>query len=212
MDIEKRLMRTFLIVAVGLTIGGIVAYAQIYFGMQGSNATVINKGSSPSGVAGINLGGPYSLTDHTGKAVTQEDYAGQYKFIYFGFTFCPAVCPTELQRIAQVMNALPEEKAQVVQPIFISVDPERDTVEVMNDYVALFHPRLVGLTGTPEQVDAVKKSYRVYASKVPTDDGEYTVDHSSFLYFMGPDDKALGLFRMQDSVEFMTAEIEKLVE
>lgn len=111
------------------------------------------------------------------------------------------------------MKALPEDKAAKIQPLFISVDPERDTPEVMKEYVALFDDRLIGLTGSVQQIEAIKKEYRVYSNKVPTDDGDdYTVDHSSFLYFMGPDDKALALFRMQDSVEYMTDEIAGLVD
>lgn len=98
--------------------------------------------------------------------MTEKDYAGSYTLVFFGFATCPEVCPTELQKMAQALEILGEEKAAKIQPIFITVDPERDTAEALKVYVAEFHPKLVGLTGTAEQIEAVKKAYRVYASKV----------------------------------------------
>lgn len=209
MDIKKRLFRTLIIVAIGLSIGGLMGLMQIY---TQSNAQVVNKGSRAieGGMAGINLGGPFELVDHTGKTVTQADYADQYKFMYFGFTYCPAICPTELQRMVQVMKALSPEQQEQIEMLFVSVDPARDTVDVMADYVSLFDDNLIGLTGTQEQVDEIMKNYRVFATQVPIDDGsDYTVDHSSFLYFMSPENKPLAVFRMKDSVEYMIEEIQR---
>lgn len=209
MTIKKRLLRTLIIIVIGLSIGGLIGLMQL---QMPNHAQVVNKGSRAveGGMAGVNLGGGFDLVHHTGQAVSEADYAGKYKFIYFGFTYCPAICPTELQRMAQVYSALEEERQSRIEMLFISVDPERDTPEIMADYVSLFHPELHGLTGTNAQIDEVMKDYRIFATKVPLDDGnDYTVDHSSFLYLMSPENKPLAIFRMKDSVDYMVAEIRK---
>lgn len=134
----------------------------------------------------ITLGGPFLLTDGDGKPVTDADFKGKVMLVYFGYTFCPDVCPTELGLIAKALDQLPVEQRDKVAPLFITVDPNRDTPEVMKTYVAAFHPQLIGLTGTPEQIAAVEKAYHVYAAKVPGGDPKnYTMDHSSVLYLMG---------------------------
>jgi cytochrome oxidase Cu insertion factor (SCO1/SenC/PrrC family) len=107
----------------------------------------------------------FSLVDHTGKAVTDEDFAGKWQLVFFGFTYCPDVCPTTLNDVSVVLEELGDD-AEQVQPLFISVDPERDTPKVMADYVANFDPRIVGLTGSPEQVEAAAQAFRVYYAKV----------------------------------------------
>src|SRR3546814_5055281 len=101
----------------------------------------------------------------------------------FGFTYCPDVCPTELSQMATTMDLLGED-AQKLQPVFVTIDPERDTVEAIGQYVGQFHPRMVGLTGTPEQIAAAAKAYRVYYSKSKQEGGDYTMDHSTFLYLL----------------------------
>jgi protein SCO1/2 len=133
--------------------------------------------------------------DHTGKTVTQADYAGKLLLIYFGYTYCPDVCPTELQIVSQVMDELGGD-AEDVQPIFITVDPERDTVEAMASYVDSFHPKLIGLTGSVEQVTKAAKAYRVYYAKVKDEDSsaDYLMDHTSFIYLMGRDGQYLAHF------------------
>ena len=137
----------------------------------------------------------------TAKAVTQKDFEDEYRLIYFGFTYCPAICPTELQKISTVLKQL-GNKADQIQPIFISVDPERDTVEVMKNYVELFHPRLIGLTGTIKQVEQAKKSYKIYAAKVQDETmTEYTVDHSSLIYFMNPNNAMVRAFKTDDTAQ-----------
>jgi protein SCO1/2 len=143
----------------------------------------------------VQIGGPFSLTDHTGAAVTEATYRGRLMLIFFGFTHCPDVCPTELQVIAEVLDGLGEDAARVA-PLFITVDPERDTAEALARYVDLFDPRIIGLTGTPEQIGAVARAYRVYYAKVhPPDATEYTMDHSSFVYLMDEEGRFAGLFR-----------------
>jgi protein SCO1/2 len=170
-------------------------------------ATVFGAdGSAPSagGVQlpqGLVLGGPFAMTDHTGKAVTEADFAGRYLLVYFGFTFCPDVCPTELGTIAAALDSL-EEMGDRVTPVFITVDPERDTPAAMADYVTRFHPRMVGLTGTAEQVAATARAYRVYYAKVNRPEmTQYLMDHSSFIYLVGPDGRVRALFRPETSPE-----------
>ncbi len=171
---------------------------------EGSAGTILKPTETAPDPAmpGVQIGGAFSLTDHNGKAVTEKDYAGSYLLVFFGFASCPEVCPTELQKIAQVLELLGEEKAAKIQPLFITVDPERDTPEALKAYVAEFHPKLVGLTGTAEQIEAVKKAYRVYASKVQMEGMEgYMMDHSAFTYFMGPDGANIGIYPAKDTAE-----------
>jgi protein SCO1/2 len=152
----------------------------------------------PQGVA---LGGPFALTDHTGRAVTERDFAGRLALVYFGFTYCPDVCPTELGIIAEALDAL-EEQGEQVTPILVSIDPERDTPAALADYVSRFHPRLVGLTGTAEQVAAAARAYRVFYQRVQRPDmRDYLMDHSSFIYLVGRDGRVRALFRPQSSPE-----------
>jgi cytochrome oxidase Cu insertion factor (SCO1/SenC/PrrC family) len=140
------------------------------------------------------IGGAFTLVDHTGATVTERDFAGRYLLIYFGYTFCPDVCPTELQVMAQALDGLGQDAA-LVQPLFVTIDPERDTPETLAGYVGLFHPRLIGLTGTPEQVARMASAYKVYYAKADADDPEYyLMDHSSFIYLMGPDGGFLDVF------------------
>ncbi|MDX2308877.1 MAG: SCO family protein [Hyphomicrobium sp.] len=131
------------------------------------------------------IGGPFALVDPTGKRVTNKDFAGRPMVVFFGFTNCPDVCPSGLQVLGAALDKA-GDKAKSVAPLFITVDPERDTVEKMGPYVKSFHPSIIGLTGTPDEVAAAVKVYRVYALKVPNKDdpNRYNVDHSSFFYLM----------------------------
>lgn len=148
-------------------------------------------------VAGADLGGPFTLTDHTGRRVSDADFRGRYMLIYFGYTFCPDVCPTELQTVARAVDLLGEAGSKVV-PVFISVDPRRDTPDHLADYVRAFHPRMVGLTGSGADIARVAKAYRVYYRLgEPSKPGaqDYLVDHTSFVYLVGPDGALAALFR-----------------
>jgi cytochrome oxidase Cu insertion factor (SCO1/SenC/PrrC family) len=153
----------------------------------------------------VQIGGPFTLVDHTGRTVTDADYRGNLMLVFFGFTHCPDVCPTTLQEIASALDVLADEAGRV-QPLFVTVDPERDTPEVMAEYVDLFHPRIVGLTGTVDQVKAVAKAYRVYFNKVPQGD-TYTMDHSAITYLMGPDGGFLTHFSRGTTPEEMAETI-----
>jgi cytochrome oxidase Cu insertion factor (SCO1/SenC/PrrC family) len=150
---------------------------------------------------GMVLGGPFSLVDHTGRAVTEADFAGRFMLVYFGFTYCPDVCPTELGIIAAALDLL-EGQGERVVPVLITIDPERDTPEALADYVSRFHPRMVGLTGTAQQVAAAARAYRVFYAKVNRPEmTQYLMDHSSFIYLVGPDGRVRALFRPETAPE-----------
>jgi protein SCO1/2 len=131
------------------------------------------------------IGGPFTLVDQTGKTVTDQDFRGKYMLVFFGFTHCPDICPAELQVMAASLDALGPKTSEVV-PVFITLDPERDTPQVVGDYVKNFGPNFVGLTGAPEQVAAAAKVYKVVYSKFQEDDSskDYSIDHSALLYLM----------------------------
>lgn len=199
----KRRARSILLgCVIGLAlVGGYVAY-----GLLGNPETGPLRHVASINTGAANIGGPFVLTDQDGREVTQDTYDGKLRLIYFGFTFCPDVCPTELSLISQTMDALGPAAAEV-QPILITVDPERDTPSALKGYVSLFHPELVGLTGTPEQMRVVQKAYKVYAQKVPLDEGGYTMDHSSFTYLMDRDGRFITVFPYQTPVEEMVRQI-----
>jgi protein SCO1/2 len=148
-------------------------------------AALLLTGHAREGAA--NIGGPFALIDGDGKTVTDQAFRGKFMLVYFGYSFCPDVCPTTLNEVADAMDKLGPTAARV-QPIFITVDPKRDTPEVMKQYAASFSPKLLGLTGTPEQIAKVAKAYRVYYAEHRTGTGpnDYSMDHSSILYLMGP--------------------------
>lgn len=172
--------RRFATILVGTTIGLALAFLAAWqlSRLEGAGPVATRTGAS--------VGGPFTLVDQDGRTVTDADFRGRYMLIYFGFTYCPDVCPTELQVMAQAVDAL-GDRAKEVQPILITVDPERDTPKQLAGYVPLFHPDLTGLTGTPEQIAEVARAYRVYYAKAEQEDGDYTMDHSSYIYLMGPD-------------------------
>ena len=139
------------------------------------------------------IGGPFALVDQDGKPRTDADFRGKLLLVYFGFTYCPNVCPTDLQNIGLALDQL-GPAGQKIQPLFITVDPERDTAEHLRDYVPMFHPRLIGLTGNAAAIHAAAEAYRAYYAKVLLKDDDYTVDHSSFIYVVGADGHYLGFF------------------
>ncbi len=164
--------------------------------------------------SGISIGGPFTLTDQTGAIVTDKTYDGSYRLIYFGYTFCPDACPTELGVMAQAIEALGPPGSKVL-PIFITIDPERDTVQQLKGYVPLFDKRLVGLTGTPEQIAAVARAYKVYYAKADQpgiDAKSYGMNHSSFVYLMDPAGKFLTVFSSDTDSDNMAAGIRRYLE
>jgi protein SCO1/2 len=167
------------------------------------------SGSQP---AGLSVGGPFSLIDGDRKPVTDQTWHGKYLLVYFGYTFCPDVCPTTLNNVADALDKL-GPKADRLQPLFITVDPKRDTPAVVKQYAAAFGSRIVGLTGTPEQIAAAAKAYRVYYAEHRTGPGpdDYSMDHSSVLYLMGPDGRFIAPVRADQNGPEMAASLAKLM-
>ena len=150
------------------------------------------------------VGGPFELTDQAGHTRTERDFRGRLMLVYFGFTYCPDICPTDLQAIALALDKLGAD-AERVQPLFVTVDPERDTVQHLAEYVPLFHPRLIGLTGSLEAIRKAASAYKVYFAKVPVgkEANDYTVDHTAFIYLMDRDGNYLGFFPPGTSADRM---------
>jgi cytochrome oxidase Cu insertion factor (SCO1/SenC/PrrC family) len=149
------------------------------------------------------VGGPFALVDHAGKTRTDAEFRGKLMLVYFGYTTCPDICPTDLMQIGLAVDKLGEAAAQV-QPLFVSVDPERDTKDVLAAYVGSFSPRIIGLTGTPEQIRAVADSYKAYYARyTPPDGAVYLIDHTGFIYLMGRSGEYLGFFPPGTSADRM---------
>jgi protein SCO1/2 len=139
------------------------------------------------------IGGPFLLVDQTGTPRTDKDFRGKLLLIYFGYSYCPDVCPTDLQQIGLAVDQL-GAAGGAVQPLFITLDPERDTATHLAEYVPLFHPRLIGLTGSAEQIRHVALAYKVYYAKYPPDSPDYVIDHSSFVYLVDEAGRYIGFF------------------
>lgn len=157
---------------------------------------------APQGnLAGAALGGPFALIGQDGRTVRDTDFAGRWRLVYFGYAFCPDICPTDLAFMGRGLNAFEAAQPALgpkVAPIFITIDPARDTPAAIKPFVAAFHPRLVGLTGTPGQIEAVAKSFGVYAKKVETGDPEnYLMDHSAMVYLFDPAGKPVAFLPHQ---------------
>lgn len=167
-------------------------------------------------LAGAKLGGPFTLTSQTGARVSDSQFAGQYRLIYFGYSYCPDICPVDLQKLMQALKLLEKDApatAAKIQPIFITVDPARDTPSVLAQYVAAFHPRLIGLTGTEQEIAAVAKEYGVYYSKAPggTRDG-YLVDHARQTMLFGPEGQPMVLIAQEGTPQEIAAELARWVK
>ncbi|HYB08825.1 MAG TPA: SCO family protein [Alphaproteobacteria bacterium] len=193
-------MRVFWVV--GIVVAGVLVGLGVRLYREGADS--LNFIASGSAL----VGGPFTLVDQDGKPRTDAEFRGSLMLVYFGYTYCPDVCPTELQTMSDALDAL-GDKAAKVQPIFITVDPERDTPPVVKDYVSHFHPRFIALTGTPSQVDAAEKAYRVYAAKAPSKSGgnDYLMDHTGLVYLMGRNGKYLTSFTPQTTPQQMAQAI-----
>jgi protein SCO1/2 len=155
------------------------------------------------------VGGPFTLTASDGSTVTDQTYRGKWLLVYFGYTFCPDACPTALNNIGVALDALGPDAAKF-QPLFITVDPKRDTREVLAEYLKSFDPRIVGLTGTEDQIAAVAKAYRVYYASQKGDD--YLVDHSALIYLMNPESKFVKVFGPELSGEEIGDRVRQLIK
>lgn len=169
----------------------------------------VGGGTGESGFAGVSIGGPFTLTDQNGITRHDSDFRGKLMLVYFGYTYCPDVCPATLNTMTAALDKL-GTAADQVQPIFITVDPARDTVKQMKLYAANFSPRLLALTGTPDQIAAAAKAYRVYFEEHPGEaKDDYAVDHSAFVYLMGRDGRYLAHFGPDTTAEQMAAAIKQ---
>jgi protein SCO1/2 len=182
-------------------LGGLV----LFFGVI---LFVTGRVSSPIGPAVAAVGGPFHLEDQNGKPVTDADMKGRPFLVFFGFTHCPDICPTTLFDMSQLMRTLGPD-ADRAGALFITVDPERDTPSVMKDYLSNFDPHLRGLTGDQASVSAAIKAYRVYAKKVPLENGDYTMDHTAVVYLMDKDGHFVAPFSMKRTPEAEAADLRR---
>uniref|UniRef100_A0A7N0T6K9 Thioredoxin domain-containing protein n=1 Tax=Kalanchoe fedtschenkoi TaxID=63787 RepID=A0A7N0T6K9_KALFE len=164
-------------------------------------STAVKQGPSVGKAA---IGGPFSLINHEGKRVTDKDFRGNWTLIYFGFTHCPDICPAELEKLAAAIDKIKAKSGLDITPVFISVDPERDTPEQVGEYVKEFHPKIIGLTGTPSEIKDVARAYRVYFMKTNEEDDDYLVDHSIIMYLMGPDMDFVKFYGKNNDVDALT--------
>jgi protein SCO1 len=169
---------------------------------------VTGRAPSPIGQAAAAVGGPFHLEDQNGKPVSDADMKGRPFLVFFGFTHCPDICPTTLFEMSQIMRALGPD-ADRTGALFITVDPERDTPAVMKDYLSNFDPHLRGLTGDQASIEAAVKAYRVYAKKVPLENGDYTMDHTAVVYLMDKDGHFVAPFSMKRTPEAEAADLRR---
>jgi protein SCO1/2 len=170
---------------------------------------VFVAGNFSTGASGPSaIGGPFQLIDQNGKAITDQDLKGRPALVFFGYTHCPDVCPTTLFDISEVLRALGPDAGRA-DALFITVDPDRDTPAVMKDYLASFDPHLRGATGSDSAVTAVEKAYRVYAKKVPTDHGDYSMDHTALVYLMDKQGRFVAPFNLKRRPEDSAADLRR---
>ncbi len=187
-----------LVIATTFAASLVVGLLIVFWAMGG-----VSKVAQPAAI-----GGPFQLTDQHGKVVTDKNLKGKPTLIFFGYTHCPDVCPTSLFEISEVLRAMGKD-ADKVNAIFISVDPERDTPATMKDYLSSFDPHLQGLSGDPAETAKVITSYRVYAKKVPTKDGDYTMDHTALIYLMDRDGRFVSPFNLKRTPEEAAVELKR---
>lgn len=161
----------------------------------------------------VTIGGPFTLSAPDGKTVTDQTYRGKWLLVYFGYTFCPNSCPTTLLEIATALKQLGPDAARV-QPLFITIDPQRDTPQVMQQYTQSFDPRIIGLTGTPEQIAAVAHEYGAYYVRhaIGPGDKDYVMDHSTYLYVMNPEGKYVRAFDSGTSADHIAEALRELLK
>ena len=186
----------------------------LMFALAGCNAAPEPAQAPP--LAGARIGGPFTLTNQDGAQVTDKDFVGRYRIVYVGYTFCPDVCPVDVQAIGAGLKtfetAAPALGAKIV-PIFVSVDPARDKPAELKQFVAAFHPRMVGLTGTKEQIDAATKAYGIYyAIDPPAPGGGYLVQHSRQAYLMAPDGSPMALLPAEQGPQAVADELKRWVK
>lgn len=169
---------------------------------------IAGGGNMPSAPLASAIGGPFELVDQNGRKVTEADLKGHPTLIFFGFTHCPDICPTTLFDVSEIFRALGKD-ADKAGAYFVTVDPERDTPQVMKDYLSSFDPRLQALSGSTEAIAAMQKTYRVYSKKVPTEKGDYTMDHSALVYLMDKQGRFVAPFNLKRKPEESAADLRR---
>ena len=186
---------TFVLIAIMLVALSMIAATAVVAWRQISDAETAETADKTRFTAAVKIGGPFTLKSHRGNRVTDATYRGRFLFVYFGYGYCPDICPTELANMATILDHM-GATSEKVQALFVTVDPARDTPKFLAEYVAQFHPKMVGLTGTDQQIADIAKKYRVFYRKAEeAGASEYLMDHSNFFYLMGPDGKFLSMFR-----------------
>lgn len=180
-----------------------VAFCAMALAIAG--AMIVNHTRDGRGTARV--GGPFALVNQDGKAVTQADFAGHPFLVFFGYTHCPDVCPTTLSDVSRMLDVL--GKSRAVAALFITVDPARDTPAVLKDYLSSFDPRITGLTGDPAAIAAAEKAYLVYAKKVPTTGGDYSMDHTAIVYLMDKTGRFVNALNLDQSPEAAADEFKR---
>lgn len=170
----------------------------------------IVRDQNQSDVASTPIGGAFDLVDQSGRPVTDQGYKTPYKLIFFGFTSCPSICPSELLKMSDILSAL-QSPADRVTPIFITIDPARDTPEKLKNYTAKFDARIIGLTGSQAQIDQIVHRFRAYAARVETPQG-YTMDHSAFLYLTDADNYMVAIYKIDQTADEIAADIKKRID
>jgi protein SCO1 len=186
-----------------LVLGSFLAGLVLFFA-----AILFITGRTPIGSAAAGVGGPFRLEDQNGKPVTEQDMKGRPFLVFFGFTHCPDICPTTLFEMSQLLQKLGPD-ADKIGALFVTVDPERDTPTVMKDYLSNFDPHLRGLTGDPADVTAAIKAYRVYAKKVPLENGDYTMDHTAVVYLMDKSGRFVAPFSLNRTVDAAASDLRR---
>jgi protein SCO1/2 len=195
---------------IGVLAGALVVLVVIGYDVWTQIQAGDQQGAPPA-VSDPGVGGPFTLVAQDGRTVTDQDFADAYMLLYFGFTYCPDVCPTELAVVASAVEQL--DQPDDVVPVFITVDPERDTPDALADYVSLFHPRMVGLTGSEEQVAEAARAYRVFYQRVDSPEFEdYLMDHSSFIYLVDRDGETRLVFPYGTNSESMAGQIDAIIQ
>jgi protein SCO1/2 len=196
--IKKRILG-LLILACAAVVAGLASYS------------VLHPGRGPISSGAALIGGPFALTAHSGKRVSDKDFRGKYMLISFGYTYCPDVCPTELQVISAALDQM-GDKAKDIQPLFVSIDPERDSAEALSYYMKNFHPSYLGLTGSEEEIRRVAKAYRVYYAKANSSGAnDYLMDHTSIIYLMDKQGTFLKHFSYGTDAKALARDIEAAI-
>lgn len=191
------------VIAAVSTVSMIALMGGIWYASQTSSQDDFAQCSESSVAGGGSaIGGPFTLVSETGETVTDKEVFTEPSILYFGYTFCPDVCPMDTARNADAVDLL-EERGIIANPVMITIDPERDTPEVMAEFTDFLHPRMIGLSGSEEQVKAASRAYKTYYRKQPSDDEFYLVDHSSFSYLVLPEQGFVEYFRRDVTAEQM---------